>query len=84
MKHLMSEQCIYRLEMLKGLFGDNIKFGRTVLGMMEDFLKDLVRDGFNNKEIVTIINFILYEYDINFKIKYHHVYYYLKHYGIRK
>ena len=84
MKHLMSEQCIYRLEMLKGLFGDNIKFGRTVLGMMEDFLKDLVRDGFNNKEIVTIINFILYEYDMNFKIKYHHVYYYLKHYGIRK
>jgi len=54
MKDLMSEQCIYRLEMLKGLFGDNIKFGRTVLGMMEDFLKDLVKDGLSDKEIVKI------------------------------
>ena len=57
--------------MLKGLFGDNIKYGRIVLGMIEDLLRDLVKDGFSDKEIVTIVNFILYEYDINFTIKYH-------------
>jgi len=84
MKHLMSEHCVYRLGILKEVFGDKIKYGRTVLGMMEDFLRDLVKDGFSDKEIVTIVNFILYQYDINFTIKYHHVYYYLKHYGIRK
>jgi hypothetical protein len=76
MKHLFNEDFLKRIGIL-GL--SKIRHGITVCSVLQDFIRDLVRDGFKTVEIVTIINFVLYENDIDFKLKYHHVYYFIKH-----
>ena len=75
MKHLNKEDFLYRM----GVIGmSKVNYGITVCSVLKNFINDLVNDGFKVAEIVTILNFILYECDIDYKIKYHHVYYFIK------
>jgi len=81
MKHLSNEQFIERMLILKDFEGH--LWGITVCSVLQDFIRDLIKDGFDVKEIVTIINFLLYEYQIDFEFKYHHLYYYINHNNIK-
>ena len=72
MKHLNKEDFLYKMGVLDMI---EVDCGMTVCSVLQSFIKDLVKDGFKIKEIVTILNFILYECGSDFKIKYYHVYY---------
>jgi hypothetical protein len=78
MKHLSNEQFIERMLILKDFEGH--LWGITVCSVLQDFIRDLIKDGFEIKHIATILNFMLYEYNIKFEIKYYHVYHFVKQY----
>jgi len=75
MKHLFNKRFQYLLTVLGS---SEIRYGITVCSVLRDFIKDLVNNGFSISDIVTILNFILYELGSDFKIKYYHVYHFVK------
>lgn len=51
--------------------------GITVCSVLDNFIRYLAAEGFKIEQIVLIINFLLLQFDINFKLKYYHVYHYI-------
>ena len=80
MKHLDKNDFIGKLAFI----GEGNIYGITICLVYEEFIRDLFRDGFSIREIVTIFNFLFYELGIDFKLKYHHIYYCIKRNNFKK
>jgi hypothetical protein len=76
MNNIYDEEFRKRMLILKD-FESNLR-GITVCSVLEDFIRYLIRIGFKIEEIIIIINFLLLQFNINFKLKYYHLYHFVK------
>lgn len=73
MKHL-NKNFISNLQFI----GEGNIYRINICEVYKEFIKDLIKNGFSISEIVTIFNFLFYQLNINFRLKYYHIYYCVK------
>lgn len=76
MDNIYDKEFIEKMNILKD-FEKNLR-GITVCSVLGEFIKYLIEIGFKIEEIIIIINFLLLQFNINFKLKYYHLYHYIK------